>query len=104
MLKRAYRRVRREITVYRFALNDPRTPQKAKWLLRILFLYILSPIDLIPDFVPVIGCLDEIILLPGMLLIVRRLIPEEVIAEGRKRAEAERPISPFEGDIIRPCR
>ena len=104
MLKRAYRRVKQEIRVYRFALDDPRTPKKAKWLLRFIFIYFLSPIDLIPDFIPVIGFLDEIILLPGALLMVRRLIPKEVIAESRKRAGADLPTSAFEGDRIEPYR
>ena len=104
MLKRAYRRVKQEIRVYRLALDDPRTPKKAKWLLRLIFIYLLSPIDLIPDFIPVIGFLDEIILLPGMLLMVRRLIPDEVIAEGRKRAESDLPPLAFEGDRIEPYR
>ena len=89
MLKGAFRRVRQEIKVYRFVLIDPRRPKKAKWLLKFVFVYILSPIDLIPDFVPILGCLDEIILLPGLLLVVRRLIPREVITDGRGRVQAE---------------
>lgn len=58
--------------------NDPRTPRRAKlWLLG-LALYVLSPIDPIPDFIPVIGLLDEIILVPLVLRHVRRMIPDEV--------------------------
>jgi len=97
MLMRAFRRVRQEIKVYRLVLIDPRTPRKAKWLLRFVFVYILSPIDLTPDFVPILGCLDEIILLPGLLLIVRRLIPEEVITDCRGRVKAELATGPEAG-------
>jgi hypothetical protein len=58
--------------------NDSRTPRRAKlWLLG-LALYVLSPIDPIPDFIPVIGLLDEIILVPLVLRHVRRMIPDEV--------------------------
>lgn len=58
--------------------NDPRTPRRSKlWLLG-LALYVLSPIDPIPDFIPVIGLLDEIILVPLVLRHVRRMIPTKV--------------------------
>lgn len=58
--------------------NDPRTPRRAKlWLLG-LALYVLSPIDPIPDFIPVIGLLDEIVLVPIVLRHIRRMIPDEV--------------------------
>ncbi len=86
MLKRAYRRLLHEIRVYRLALGDSRTPKTAKWILRFIFAYILTPIDLIPDFIPVIGFLDELVILPILLLVVRRLIPKEVIADCRRQA------------------
>ncbi|MGH2549253.1 MAG: YkvA family protein [Thermomicrobiales bacterium] len=58
--------------------NDPPTPRRAKlWLLG-LALYVLSPIDPIPDFIPVVGLLDEIILVPLVLRHVRRMIPDDV--------------------------
>ena len=58
--------------------SDPRTPRKARWWLIGLAIYIASPIDPIPDFIPVIGYLDEIILVPIILIHIRRMIPEEV--------------------------
>ena len=78
-----------------FAARDPRTP----WFVRILALivaaYALSPIDLIPDFIPVIGYLDDLILIPLGLALVVRLIPAEVMASARQlaRTASERPVS-----------
>jgi uncharacterized membrane protein YkvA (DUF1232 family) len=86
---RLWRRLRRELAVYRLALADPRTPRAAKWLLRFVLVYLLSPLDLIPDAIPIIGFLDDAVLLPGLLLLARRLIPAEVLADCRARAAAE---------------
>ena len=58
--------------------SDPRTPRKARWWLIGLAIYIASPIDPIPDFIPVIGYLDEVILVPLILIHIRRMIPQEV--------------------------
>lgn len=74
-----------EIAVLASALRDPRTPWTAKVLGIAVVAYAVSPIDLIPDFIPVIGYLDELILLPLALWAVRALIPEEVIAEHRAK-------------------
>lgn len=57
---------------------DPRTPRRARWLLVALAVYVASPIDPIPDFLPVIGHLDEIVLVPIILARIRRMIPPEV--------------------------
>jgi uncharacterized membrane protein YkvA (DUF1232 family) len=91
MVKKAYRRLKQEIRVYGLALRDRRTPKKAKWLLRFGFGYVLTPIDIIPDFIPIIGCLDELVILPAFLFAVRRLIPKEVMADCRRQALAELP-------------
>ena len=61
--------------------NDPRTPRRARWWLIGLAIYIASPIDIIPDFLPVIGYLDEVILVPLILVHIRRMIPAEVWKE-----------------------
>jgi hypothetical protein len=58
--------------------SDPRTPRKARWWLIGLAIYIASPIDPIPDFIPVIGYLDEVIIVPLILIHIRRMIPQEV--------------------------
>lgn len=71
-----------------FAARDPRTPLVAKVLAAALVAYALSPIDLIPDFIPVIGLLDDLVLLPLGIALVLRLIPADAMADGRARAEA----------------
>ena len=68
------------------ACRDPRTPWPAKALAAGIVAYAFSPIDLIPDFIPVLGYLDELVLLPLGVLLVRRLIPEPVMADCRERA------------------
>ena len=69
------------------AVRDPRTPLAAKVLGAIVVAYAVSPIDLIPDFIPVIGYLDDLILVPLGLWAVRRMIPADVLAEHRARVE-----------------
>ena len=66
---------------FRRVAADPRTPRRAKWLLVALALYVASPIDPIPDFIPVVGHLDELVIVPLALARIRRLIPPEVWAE-----------------------
>jgi len=89
------RTLKRQTLIVYFAARDPRTP----WFPRVLALaiaaYALSPIDLIPDFVPVLGYLDDVIIVPLGLWLVLRLIPAEVIADSHAKAEAasERPVS-----------
>ncbi len=81
------RALKSEIIVLSAAVRDPRTPLLAKMLGVIIVAYALSPIDLIPDFIPVLGYLDELILLPMGLWAVRRMIPAEVLAEHRARVD-----------------
>ena len=85
---------RQTLTLY-YATRDPRTPWYAKVVAGLIVAYAISPIDLIPDFIPVLGYLDEVILLPLALAFAIRLIPEAVLADARVRAEraAERPTS-----------
>ena len=77
------------------AARDPRVPWPARLLAIIVAAYALSPIDLIPDFMPLLGYLDDAILLPIGILVVIRLIPAEIMAECRDRAAeaAARPVS-----------
>lgn len=82
------------LVVY-FAARDPRTPFLVRALAILIAAYALSPIDLIPDFIPIIGYLDDLILVPLGLALVVRLTPPAVIAAARVRAQqaAERPVS-----------
>ena len=77
------------------SVRDPRVPWYAKLLGLIVTGYALSPIDLIPDFVPVLGLLDDLILIPAGIWLMLRLIPDEVFAEHRATAEvaSHRPVS-----------
>ncbi|WP_291298893.1 YkvA family protein [Elioraea sp.] len=72
------------------ASRDPRTPFAAKLLALAIVAYALSPIDLIPDVIPVLGLLDDLILLPLGLWLVVRLIPRDVLAEHRAAAAGRR--------------
>lgn len=94
-LKGWARAIKRDVHALWLAARDPRTPWYARALAVALAAYALSPIDLIPDFVPVLGYLDDAILLPLGILLAIRLVPAEVMAECRARAEAaaRRPVS-----------
>lgn len=87
-LKRWAGAVGRDIVAVHLAARDPRVPRAAKILAIAVAAYALSPIDLIPDFIPVIGYLDDLILLPLAILLVVRLIPAEVMADLRAEATA----------------
>ena len=77
------RSLKSEIAVLAAAVRDSRTPLSAKILGAVVVAYALSPIDLIPDFIPVIGFLDDLILVPLGLWALKRMIPPEVLAEHR---------------------
>jgi uncharacterized membrane protein YkvA (DUF1232 family) len=77
--------VRRELAAIALACRHPATPWYARALAAGVVAYALSPIDLIPDPIPVLGHLDDLVLLPLGVLLVRRLIPPEVLAECRER-------------------
>ncbi len=81
------------LAVY-LAAQDPRTPWYARWLAVAVAAYALSPIDLIPDFIPVVGYLDDLLIVPLGILIVIRLIPPEVMAEHRAIADDRQAFHP----------
>lgn len=89
------RTIKRDVHALYLAAHDPRVPWPAKALAICVAGYSLSPIDLIPDFIPIIGYLDDVILVPLGILLVLRLIPPELMAEHREAAAAaqDRPIS-----------
>jgi uncharacterized membrane protein YkvA (DUF1232 family) len=69
------------------AARDPRVPWYAKLLVAGIVAYALSPIDLIPDFIPVLGYLDDLVLIPFGILLALKLIPPQIMAECRARAQ-----------------
>lgn len=82
------RRIKRDVVTVYFAARDPRAPFFARLLAMLVAAYALSPIDLIPDFVPVLGYLDDLLIVPLGLLWVIRLMPHEVLHDARGRADA----------------
>ncbi len=77
-------RIRNEIGVYQRILRHPRTPRRARWLLGLAVGYALSPIDLIPDWIPVVGYLDDALLIPVLVWLALRQVPNDVVAECRR--------------------
>jgi uncharacterized membrane protein YkvA (DUF1232 family) len=98
------RRLKREVYALYFAYRDPRTPWYAKLVAVAVVAYAFSPIDLIPDFIPVLGYLDDLVLLPLGILLARRLIPPPILAESRLRADERmgqgKPINCIAGAVI----
>ncbi len=79
--------VKRDTLALWFAIRDRRTPWWLRWFGFLIIAYALSPVDLIPDFLPLIGYLDELILLPAGLWLMIRHMPAEVLADSRASAD-----------------
>lgn len=75
--------LKRDVVALSFAIRDPECPRRAKFVAWVVVAYALSPIDLIPDIIPVIGIIDDLILVPFGIVIVERMIPPEVMARAR---------------------
>lgn len=88
-LKSAGAGFKREIRAYQLIRKDARTPMVAKILLGAAAGYTLLPFDIIPDFIPVIGHLDDVIIVPALVVLALKMIPREVIDDCRARANAE---------------
>ena len=87
-LKLWARSIKRDVHALYLASRDPRIPWYAKALGAAVAAYALSPIDLIPDFIPVLGYLDDLIIVPVGIFLVVRLIPPEIMAQHRAAADA----------------
>lgn len=89
------RAIKRDAHAMYLAARDPRVPWYAKALAFCVAGYALSPIDLIPDFIPILGYLDDLVIVPLGILAVVKLIPPEIMAEHRATASlaAQRPVS-----------
>ena len=83
------RSLRTEARALWLAYQDPRVPRLAKLVAACVLAYALSPIDLVPDFIPVLGHLDDIILVPAGIALAFKLIPRDVLEECRERAASE---------------
>jgi uncharacterized membrane protein YkvA (DUF1232 family) len=82
-------KLKTEIHTLYLAYKDPRVPWYAKALIAALIGYALCPIDLIPDFIPVLGYVDDILLIPAGIALAIKMIPQDVLEECRKRAQSE---------------
>ena len=89
------RRLRQETIALYYVSRDPRTPGFARLVAVCVVAYALSPIDLVPDFVPVIGYLDDLILIPAGIWLALKLTPDPVLMDARERArqDAAKPVS-----------
>ena len=100
-LKAWARNLKRDIVALWIAARDPRTPILAKLVAGCTAAYALSPVDLIPDFIPVLGYLDDLLLVPFGIWIAVKLIPPALMADLRERASHQtRPTSPVAAAII----
>ena len=93
-LRATAKQLKRNITALYFAFRDPRTPWYAKAVIACVVAYALSPIDLIPDFIPVLGYLDDLLLLPLGIYLALKLMPVEVLMDARRRAAETSEILP----------
>jgi uncharacterized membrane protein YkvA (DUF1232 family) len=80
--------LKRQALILWYAARDPRTPLWIKLMLAVVIAYAFSPIDLIPDFIPVLGLLDEALLLPAIIWLMIRCLPESVMTAASAQAQA----------------
>ena len=88
-LKAAGALLKREVRVYRLVLKHERTPILPKLLLAVAVGYVLMPFDLIPDFIPVIGHLDDAIIVPALVILALKMVPPEVVDACRETVGIE---------------
>jgi uncharacterized membrane protein YkvA (DUF1232 family) len=86
--KQRVRTLKTETYALYWAYQDPRVPWYAKVLLALVIAHTLSPIDLIPDFIPILGYLDDLVIVPLGIALARRMVPEAVMVESRAKARA----------------
>ena len=81
--------IKREVRVYKIIRKDPRTPLRAKVFLTGAIIYAVSPISFVPMIIPVVGLLDEVIIISGLVYLAHRSVPKEVLADARERVRLE---------------
>jgi uncharacterized membrane protein YkvA (DUF1232 family) len=84
-LRSAAGELKQQIRLYQLVLKDKRTPRGAKVLLWLALGYLALPFDLIPDWIPVIGHLDDLIIVPLLIICAKKMIPEEIIQDCKNR-------------------
>jgi uncharacterized membrane protein YkvA (DUF1232 family) len=103
-LKERARTLKSETYALYLAYRDPRVPQHARIFVAVVVGYAFSPLDLIPDFIPVLGHLDDLILVPAGIALALRMIPTEVMNECRVKAAAElhggKPVNRVVGVVV----
>jgi len=93
-LRRLLLKFQRELQLYRNVLADPRTPRLTKILLGAAVAYAVSPVDLIPDFIPVLGYLDDAIIVPALVYLALKTIPKPLLEQHRQALASTQPPSP----------
>lgn len=88
-LKTIGRNLKCEVQVYQLVLADKRTPKVAKFFLGLAVGYALLPFDIIPDFIPVVGHLDDLVIVPALVMIALKMIPREVVEDCRRRVQSD---------------
>ena len=86
-LKQKAKELKKQVQVLMIAYKDKRTPLLAKIIIGVTVAYLLSPIDLIPDFIPVLGLLDDLVIVPALIVLSIKLIPKPVLHDARKTLE-----------------
>ena len=101
-LKQRARALKSDALALYFAARHPATPWYAKLAAFLIVAYTFSPVDLIPDFIPVLGYLDEVILIPFLIALTLKLVPDEVMLECRERAAGvmKKPVNWVAGAVI----
>ena len=84
--KEKARQLKTEVYILCLAVKDPRTPWYVKAFVTVIIAYALSPVDLIPDFIPVLGYIDDLVLIPAGVYLAIKMVPPEVLDEYRKKA------------------
>lgn len=89
-LKEKSKKIKDDLFIIYYSYQNPRLKILPKIFLFLILAYLLSPIDIIPDFIPVLGSVDEIIIIPFLILIAFRLIPPEIIQEAKEKISKEK--------------
>ena len=86
-LKSRAESLKKEISIYQLVLKDRRTPRTARLLLWLAVGYLLLPFDIIPDFIPVIGHIDDLVVVPFLIFLAMKMVPEEIFDDCRKQVK-----------------